>query len=176
MLTPMDSPAIFFPYSITWKCEETIRLNPKRAKSKRTVVIRQSPPFVSHWIADNIAKPNAPDEDEPAVVIWDHNILNGEGQEGQEGVFTIDAGEVAFVFPAAIEESGDSLGQLLTVLRFRDEAVLGAIDTFAAEQGVGGEAAEDLENVILYEASQRIHLVVGLLYFEEPAIVSVQLD
>ena len=45
---------------------------------------------------------------------------------------------------------------------------------FAAEQGASGEAAEDLENVILCEASQRIHLVAGLLYFEEPAIISVQ--
>jgi hypothetical protein len=31
-----------------------------------------------------------------------------------------------------IEESGDNLGQLLTVLRFRDEAVPGATDTLAA--------------------------------------------
>ena len=40
-----------------------------------------------------------------------------------------------------------------------DEAVLGATDTFAAEQGAGGEAVEDLENDILYEASHRVSLV-----------------
>ena len=55
----------------------------------------------------------------------------GEGQEGQGGVFTVNADELAFAFPAAIEESDDNLGQLFTVLRFRDEAVLGAIDTLA---------------------------------------------
>jgi hypothetical protein len=56
----------------------------------------------------------------------------------------------------------------------RDEAVLGAADTFTAEQGAGGEAAEDLKNIILYEASQHVHLITGLLYFEEPAIISMQ--
>ena len=64
-------------------------------------------------------------------------------QEVQGGVFTVDADELAFAFPAAIEESGDNLGQLLTVLGFRGEAVLGAIDTLAAAQGAGGEALED---------------------------------
>ena len=47
----------------------------------------------------------------------------------------------------------------------RDEASLGAIDTFAAEQGVGREVAEDLENDILHEAGQCIPLVGGLLHF-----------
>ena len=42
--------------------------------------------------------------------------MNGEGQEGQGGVFTGDAGEVAFFFPSAIEESGNNLGQLFLVL------------------------------------------------------------
>ena len=46
-----------------------------------------------------------------------------------------------------------------------DEVVLGAIDTFAAEQGAGGEAAEDLDNNIICEADQCIPLVGGLLYF-----------
>jgi hypothetical protein len=36
--------------------------------------------------------------------------VNGEGQEGQGGVFTGDASEVAFAFPGAIEESGNNLG------------------------------------------------------------------
>ena len=46
-----------------------------------------------------------------------------------------------------------------------DEEVPGATDTFAAEQGVGGEAAEDLNNGIVREASQCVPLVGGLLYF-----------
>ena len=69
--------------------------------------------------------------------------MNGEGQEGKGGVFTGEAGELVFAFPVAIHESGNKLGQLLTVLRFKDEAVLGATHTLAAAQGMGGEAAED---------------------------------
>ena len=48
-----------------------------------------------------------------------------------------------FAFPAAVEESSENLGQLLTILGSRDEAILGAKDTLATAQGVGGEAAED---------------------------------
>ena len=58
--------------------------------------------------------------------------MNGEGQEGQGGVFTGDAGEVAFAFSGVIEEFGNNLGQLLMVLDVRDEVVLGAADTLAA--------------------------------------------
>jgi hypothetical protein len=58
-----------------------------------------------------------------------------EGQEEQGGVFTVDTGEVAFAFPAMVEEFDENLGQLLTVLESRDEAILGA----------DGEAAEDEE-------------------------------
>ena len=47
----------------------------------------------------------------------------------------------------------------------RDEAFLGAIDTFVAEQGVGGEAAKDLDNGIVREAGQCVPLVGGLLHF-----------
>ena len=47
----------------------------------------------------------------------------------------------------------------------QDEASLGAIDTFAAEQGVGGETAEDLNNGIIREAGQCVPLVGGLLHF-----------
>ena len=53
----------------------------------------------------------------------------------------------------------------------QDEVFLGAIDTFAAEQGVGGEAAEDLKNEILHEVGQYVPLVGGLFHF-----VSVQYD
>ena len=69
--------------------------------------------------------------------------MNGEGQEGQGGVFTGDAGEVTFAFPGVIEESGSNLGQLLSVLGVRDGVVPRAADTLAAALGVGGEAAED---------------------------------
>jgi hypothetical protein len=50
------------------------------------------------------------------------------------------------------------------VVGVRDEVFLGAIDTFAAEQGVGGEVAKDLENDILREAGQCVPLVGGLLH------------
>ena len=42
--------------------------------------------------------------------------MNGEGQEGQGGVLTGDASEVAFAFPGVIEESGNNRVQLLSVL------------------------------------------------------------
>ena len=51
------------------------------------------------------------------------------------------------------------------VVVVRDEAVLGATNTFAAEQGAGREAAEDLDNGIVREAGQCIPLVGGLLHF-----------
>jgi hypothetical protein len=38
------------------------------------------------------------------------------------------------------------------VVGVQDEASLGTIDIFVAEQGAGREAAEDLENDILREA------------------------
>ena len=46
-----------------------------------------------------------------------------------------------------------------------DESDLGVIDTFAVEQGVGGEAAEDLNNGIVREAGQCVALVGGVLHF-----------
>jgi hypothetical protein len=51
-----------------------------------------------------------------------------------------------------IEEASQSLGQHLMVVVVLDETTLGATDTFAEEQGVGGEAAEDLDNSIVREA------------------------
>ena len=48
-----------------------------------------------------------------------------------------------FAFPAMVEESGENLGQLLTILRSEDEAIPGAIDTLATAQKVGSEMAED---------------------------------
>ena len=44
-----------------------------------------------------------------------------------------------------------------------DEVVLGVTDTFAVEQGAGGEAAEDHNNNIIHEAVQCVPLVGGLL-------------
>ena len=63
-----------------------------------------------------------------------------------------------------IEESGDNLGQLLMVLGFGDEAVLGAIDTLAAAQGAGSEAMEDEDQDMVCEDGHFILLVGGLLY------------
>ena len=45
------------------------------------------------------------------------------------------------------------------VVGVRDEVFLGATDTFTVEQGAGGEAAEDLDNGIVREASQCVPLV-----------------
>ena len=70
-----------------------------------------------------------------------------------------------------VEEAGHSLGQLLMVVGVRDEVFLGVIDTFVAEQGAGGEVAEDLKNDILCEAGQCVPLIGGLFHF-----VSVQYD
>ena len=49
------------------------------------------------------------------------------------------------------------------VLGFRDEAVLGATDTLAATQGVGGEALEDEDEDMVYEDGHLVPLVGGLL-------------
>ena len=76
--------------------------------------------------------------------------MNGKGQEEEGGVFIGDASKVAFAFLGAIEESGNNLGQLHSVLGVRDEVVLGAVDTLAAAQGAGGEAAEDEGQDMVY--------------------------
>ena len=47
----------------------------------------------------------------------------------------------------------------------QDEASPGVTDTFAVEQGVSGEVAEDLNKDIIHEAGQCVPLVGGLLYF-----------
>ena len=78
-----------------------------------------------------------------------------------------DADEVSIAVLTVIEEADHSLGQQLMV--DRDEAFLGATNTFTVEQGASGEAAEDLDNDIIHEAGQCVPLVGGLLHF-----VSVQ--
>ena len=42
-----------------------------------------------------------------------------------------------------VEESGENLGQLLTILGSRDEAILGATNTLVVAQEASGEATED---------------------------------
>jgi hypothetical protein len=64
-----------------------------------------------------------------------------------------------FAFPATVEESDENLGQLLTVLESRDEAILGATDTLAAAQGVGIEAAEDEDQDMVCEEGHLVPLV-----------------
>jgi hypothetical protein len=65
-----------------------------------------------------------------------------------------------------IEESNDNLGQLLTVLRFGDEAILGATDTLVAAQGATGEALKDEDEDMVYEDGHFVPLVGGLLHLE----------
>jgi hypothetical protein len=78
-------------------------------------------------------------------------------------VFTGAAGEVSMAIYNIVEEASHSLGQQLMV--DQDEALLGVINIFVAEQGVGGEAVEDLNNDIIHEAGQCIPLIGGLLHF-----------
>ena len=67
------------------------------------------------------------------------------------------------VIDSIIEEAGHSLGHQLMVVQ--DEAFPAATNTFAVEQGAGGEAAEDLDKVIIHEAGQCVSLIGGLLHF-----------
>ena len=83
--------------------------------------------------------------------------------EGQGGVNTDDVGEVSLAIDSIIEGADHSLGHQLMVVQ--DEASLGARDTFAEEQGAGGEVAEDLHKDIVHKASQCNPLVGGLLHF-----------
>ena len=80
-------------------------------------------------------------------------------------MFTCDSGVASMALVDVKEEPGQSLGQHLMVVVVLDEVVPGAIDTFAVEQGVGREAAEDLDNGIVREASQCVPLVGGLHHF-----------
>ena len=68
-------------------------------------------------------------------------------------MFTNDSGVASMDLVDVIEEDGQSLGQHLMVVVVLDEAVPGAIGTFVVEQGVGREAAEDLDNGIVREAA-----------------------
>ena len=80
-------------------------------------------------------------------------------------MFIGDSGVASMTLVGVVEEAGQSLRQHLMVVVARDEAVLGALDTFAAEQGAGREAAEDLDNGIVCEDGQGVPLVGGLLHF-----------
>ena len=74
-------------------------------------------------------------------------------------MFTGDSGVASIALVGVVEEAYHILGQHLMVVVVLDEAVLGGTDIFAAEQGAGGEAAEDLDNGIVREASQCVPLV-----------------
>ena len=80
-------------------------------------------------------------------------------------MFTGDSGVASMALVKVIEEVDQSPRQHLMVVVVLDEAVPGATNTFAVEQGVGGEAAEDLDNGIVREDGQCIPLVTGPLYF-----------
>ena len=80
-------------------------------------------------------------------------------------MFTNDYGVASITLVDVIEEACHILGQHLLVVVVLDEAVLEAINIFAAEQGANREAAEDLDNGIVREASQCVPLVGGLLHF-----------
>jgi hypothetical protein len=70
-------------------------------------------------------------------------ILSGlKGKNSKEGAYTRDAGEVSISVFIVVKEASYSLGQHLMVVE--DEVLPRAINTFAGEQGAGGEAAEDL--------------------------------
>jgi hypothetical protein len=62
-----------------------------------------------------------------------------------------------------IEKAGQSPGQHLMVVVVLDEVVLRATYIFVVEQGANGEAAKDLDNGIVHEASQCVPLVGSLL-------------
>ena len=80
-------------------------------------------------------------------------------------MFTSDSGVASMALVGVIEEADQSPRQYLMVVVVLDEAVLGATNTFVAEQAAGREAVEDLDNGIIREASQCIPLVGGLLHF-----------
>ena len=94
-----------------------------------------------------------------------------KGKNSKEEAYTKDTGQVSIVVLTIIEEASHSLGQILLVIGVRDEAFLGATDTFVTKQGVGGEVVEDLDKDILRDAGQCVPLVGGLLHF-----ISVQYD
>jgi hypothetical protein len=85
-----------------------------------------------------------------------------KGKKDKEWVHA-DADEASLAVESIVEEAGHSLGHQLIVVR--DEAVPGAIDTFAAKPRASREAAEDLDNGIIHEAGQCVPRVGGLLHF-----------
>jgi hypothetical protein len=94
-----------------------------------------------------------------------------KGKNSKEGAYTRDASEVSITVLTIIEELDHSLGQILMVVGVHDVVFPRATYTFTVEQGAGREVAEDLKNDILYEVSQCVPFVEGLLHF-----VSVQSD
>ena len=60
-------------------------------------------------------------------------------------MFTGHSSVASMALVDVVEEPSQSLGQHLMVVVVRDEAVPGVTDTFAIEQGAGGEAMKDLD-------------------------------
>ena len=73
--------------------------------------------------------------------------------------------KLVFTFSVAIHESGDKLEQLLMVLKFKDEAVLGATHTLVAIQGAGSEVAVDKDQDFVYQDVYFVPLVGGLFLY-----------
>ena len=74
-----------------------------------------------------------------------------KGKNSKKGAYTRDAGEMSIIVLTVIEEVGHSLEQILMVIGVWDKAFPGATDTFAVEQGGGGEATEYLDKDIIHE-------------------------
>jgi hypothetical protein len=90
-----------------------------------------------------------------------------KGKNSNEEAYTRDdTGEVSIVVLTIVEEDSHRVGRHLMVVG--DEAVLGAIDTFAGEQGADQEVAENVKKEIVCEASHYVPLVRGCLHFKEP--------
>ena len=64
-------------------------------------------------------------------------------------MLTGDTGVASIALVSVLEEACHILGQHLMVVVVLDEAVLGAIDTFAAKQEAGRETMEDPNNDIV---------------------------
>ena len=80
-------------------------------------------------------------------------------------MFTGDSSVASIALVGVIEEACHILGQHLMVMVVLDEAVPGATDTFAVEQGAGREVEEYLDNGIIRVAGQCVPFVEGLLHF-----------
>ena len=86
-----------------------------------------------------------------------------KGKKEKEGYSSVTLANRRLPFQWPYMNPTIKLGQLLMVLGFRDEAVLGATRTLTAAQGAGNEAAEDKDQAIIYEDVYFIPLAGGIL-------------